>query len=545
MQFPPVTEIERIAKYKRMQKIYDGKLAEVYERATELLKDTPYAPQLHKLYIAVNIVSTIAKKPADFLFGERPAFDCDMASDSIQQKRITSIVEENDIPVLGHESVLGCGIRGDAWLKVRYGYREDLSELRALIGDNLPDHFEMEPIIEHVRADAVFPEVSLKNVKKFAAINVTTLEWVGKDGTVIDDGSGNIIGGVEKNPQSDGLIRTVLGMSEDTPYLNVERHIPGFIIYERYRLSPKGVDDRFGVPIDLYDIVEKVQTGRDVDIVETGAPLPLVRHIPYTSLDDRWYGEGSIEKIETLLAAINDRLVQIDYILWKHSDPQMYGPPLDGQSGNAVAMGGKYIEVAKDEQTPGYLTWNSQLEGAFKELDRLLGLVYQITETPDWLFGTSVVGDGNKAGGTSHTSNSAIRQRFLPITSKTKRIRAHVDKALRDAIWLAQILENRANREVDDFEPYEPVYPVIHWAEPIPLDEKEQAETYNLRTGGKPTLDVKSAIKRSDNVDDTQADQIIARIEDDEKRANQMPSFVDASIFREVEEPVTDVESDK
>ena len=39
-------------------------------------------------------------------------------------------------------------------------------------------------------------------------------------------------------------------------------------------------------------------------------------------------GKGSriLKKVESLLSAIMDRLVQIDYILWKHADPNIYGP---------------------------------------------------------------------------------------------------------------------------------------------------------------------------------------------------------------------------
>jgi hypothetical protein len=49
-----------------------------------------------------------------------------------------------------------------------------------------------------------------------------------------------------------------------------------------------------------------------------------------------------------------------------------------------------------------------------------------------------------------------------------------------------------------------------------------------LRTGGKPTIDVKSAIKRMDDVDDMQAQEVMNRIADDEKNAN---GFVDGTIF--------------
>jgi hypothetical protein len=49
-----------------------------------------------------------------------------------------------------------------------------------------------------------------------------------------------------------------------------------------------------------------------------------------------------------------------------------------------------------------------------------------------------------------------------------------------------------------------------------------------IRTGEKPTLDVKSAIKRQDDVDDTKAEEILRRIDEDTKRTE---GFVEPSIF--------------
>lgn len=495
-QFPPEQDIERLAKYKRLRKIYRGRLFEVYERATRILKGTPQEDQLNKLHIAINIVDPIVKKPADMLVGENPVIDTGQPSESITSQRVASIVEENDLQQLIHESVIGGGYRGDSWIKVRYGYRQDYSELESM-GYELPADAELEPIIEHVNASTVFPETSANNVKRFKAINIATVEFVETK-------------------------------KREFIYLNVERHLPGYIIYERYRMVDKIVDSTYGVPIPTFQIVEKVPTGREYNVVATGCSYPLVYHIPYTSLDDTWQGESGIEKIESLLGAITDRIVQIDYILWKHSDPAMYGPPIG--TDETTRAGGQYIEVEKDDVTPGYLTWSSQLDAAFKQLDILLGLVFQISETPDWLFGTSVIGEGNKAGGTSHTSNAAIKSRYLPILSKVNRIRMHVERAIRDALWCAQIVENYANEGVEGFTSYEPAYPTIDWKSGIPRDEKEEAEIANIRTGGKPTIDVKTAIRRMDDLDDIEAKKIIDGIEGDEMRVN---GFVDASIFND------------
>lgn len=455
-------------------------------------------------------MDVLLAKPADLMFGEPPSYESGKPDASIEQTRLNSIVEENDLNQLGHELVIGAGIRGDAWIKAYYAVRQDLSEVPTDEDGKPLVSADPEPIIEAVDASYVFPELSRGSRKRFKAVNIAYVEWVTETTKP----------GIEKyslQKQPD---------VQEVPYLNVERHVPGFIMYERYKLAPKSVDTTFDAPIQTFTILEAVATGRESDIEETGLTWIPVFHVPYKTTDDDWRGISGIEKLESVLAAINDRLVQIDYILWKHSDPTAYGPDL-GEA--ETRFSGRYIPVDKNDVTPGYMTWDSQLDGAFKELDILLGLVFQMSETPQWLFGTTLAQD--KGGtGTSHTDGVAIKARFMPILSKVKRIRTHVDRAFRDALWTSMALENYANEGVDGFEPYEAVYPTIAWKDGIPRDEKELAEIMQIRTGGKPTIDVQSAIKRQDEVDDEKAREIMARIQTDEETVN---GTVDSSIFNE------------
>lgn len=511
-QFPPDNDLERLAKYLRGRKIFDGKQYEIYERASELLKDTPFAAQLEKLFIAVNIIDILVTKPADLMVGEPPTYETGLPEGSPQQKALNRIVEENDIVQTTHELVIGAGARGDSWIKNYHAVRTDFSELPE--GAIIPDGVRPEPIIEAVAAENVFPELSRGSRKRFKAVNIAYVEW-------------------ELTRMQPGLEKYLSKKDDrfvEIPYLNVERHVPGFIIYERYLLHEKGVNTYFGVPIPLYTIGERVATGREIEIVETGVPRILVHHVPYKTLDDDWQGISGIEKLESILAAINDRCAQIDWILWKHSDPTAYGPELPMDADGSIRTGGKYIPVTKEDATPGYMTWDSQLDGAFKELDILLGLVYQMSETPQWLFGTTLAADKGGSG-TSHSDGSAIQMRMMPILSKVKRIRVHVDKAIRDALWSAMELENFANDGVEGFVPYEPVYPKINWRDGLPKDLKAEAEAYQIRTGGKATLDIKTAIKRMDGVDDEQAGEIASRIAGDEKA---LSGTVDSNIFNNI-----------
>jgi hypothetical protein len=145
-----------------------------------------------------------------------------------------------------------------------------------------------------------------------------------------------------------------------------------------------------------------------------------------------------------------------------------------------------------------------------------------MSETPQWLFGT-VLGENSGGTGTSHTDSASIKARFMPILSKVKRIRTHYDKALRDALWTCQLLDIAHG----DYG-FEAVYPKINWKDGIPSNALEEAQIMQIRTGNKPTIDVKSAVKRQDDLDDEKADEIIKRIGDDEKNMN---GFVDGSVF--------------
>lgn len=505
--FPPTDHIERLARYKRFTMLNEGRHYEVYHRARALFSSSEQTEQLKKLYMAVNIIDILATKPADLMFQEQPIYESGDDDDTRAQETIERVVKNNRLNLMGHEVVTGAGIRGDAFIKTYFDYVEDISEL-----PYIPSNMKMEPVIESQDPSTVFPELARGSKKKFKAVNIASVEWV-------------------TNPST----------KDETPFLNIERHVAGFIEYQRFRLEPLGVDGyntKYGVGIPTFRIVREVETDRDENIVETGVPKILVRHIPYKSDDERWQGRGTVENIESLIGAINDRLVQIDYILMKHSDPNMYGPDLDAAS--TLSSGGKYIPVRKDEVTPDYMVWNSELEGAFKELDYLLSLVYQIAETPQWLFG-QVVSSGNSAGGTgtSHTDSAAIKSRFMPILSKVKRVRAHVDYAFRDALEAALYLDNEGNKNVSGFESYEPSYPTITWKDGLPQNEKELAEIMDIRTGGRPTLDVTNAIKRQDGINSFEAKQIRERIAEDE----ESDSMVDSSIFNretehiEIDEP--------
>lgn len=62
----------------------------------------------------------------------------------------------------------------------------------------------------------------------------------------------------------------------------------------------------------------------------------------------------------------------------------------------------------------------------------------------------------------------------------------------------------------------------IKWEDGLPQDEKQMAEIMQIRTGNKPTISQKSAIKILDNRSDDSAEVELEAILDDEMATNPM-----------------------
>lgn len=144
-QYPPAADIERLAKYERGRAIFQGRHAEIYERASSILADTPQAPQLKTLFIAVNIMDVLLTKPADLMVGDPPTYDSGKGPQSREQTRLDSVVQENDLTQMMHEIVIGGGYRGDSFIKTRIDSRDDFTETLQL-GLKPPETVK-EPII--------------------------------------------------------------------------------------------------------------------------------------------------------------------------------------------------------------------------------------------------------------------------------------------------------------------------------------------------------------------------------------------------------------
>jgi Phage portal protein, SPP1 Gp6-like len=488
--FPPVEHEARIIRYKENKKLFKGNHWDIFRQYNNSLT----REQKNMLYVSVNFPSLIAKKSADFLFGENASFSAGKGDNSTEQERMDEWTETNDISILNYESALSNSYRGDAFYKVRYGQAE---------GGELPKEFDpFRVIIEQQNAEYVFPEHAIGDTNKIIAYHVA----------------------IPYQPD----------MSKEIWNLDIESHYAGRIEYATFEMKP--LNYNMDGEVTNFKITGEFVKARRV--VETGVPMPLVVHIPNYATDDSWEGIDDITELRPIMDEINNRLSQIAIILDKHSDPAISVPAgslqedADGNPTFRVGLDKVFETMGKDDVKPEYITWDGQLQNAFTELDKLVQYLLTIAEIPEVAIG---MGDS----GTSGSSGLAIKWRMNSLLAKVNRKRQYYNKGLKRVFMIAQLLEKSVGTAN-----YELFTPLINFRDGLPKDEMEMANIVSTRTGGAITMSQKRALMYLDDMTEEQAEAELERIKEEEE-ANA-PQFADPSIFNaeEDEEAVVDEEED-
>ncbi|MGG3561661.1 phage portal protein [Neobacillus rhizosphaerae] len=461
--YPNVTKAhgKRIKRYRENKKLFMGQHYEILEKYNDVLSTY----QQRQVYVTTNLAGLIAKKSADFLFGENALYSAGGKDNSPEQEKLDEWVKQNDIHITNYESALSNAYRGDSFYKVRWGQEH---------GGMVPK--ELDPfrvIIEAQNAEYVFPETYPNDSTRIMAFHIAVPSEV---------------------PNTDG----------EEWVLNVESHFPNKIVYRSFRMNP--VEENIN-GITSWRIYAEIGEAREVD---TNVPFPLVVHVPNYSTDDSWEGIDDLSELKGLFSELNTRLSQISEILSKHADPAMIVPQgtlVEDENGQPAYRVGvdKVFEVMTGELEPKYLTWNGQLEFAFREIEKILDLILMKAEIPAVALG---VGDS----GTSGSSGLAIKWRLNSLLAKINRKRQYYDKALKRIFTIAQLLEMDRRKKVE----FKPFVTVIKFQDGLPKDEMEQATIMQIRTGAKPTISQKRAIMELEGISEEQAQQILDELEEEQ-----------------------------
>jgi len=457
-KFPLASDLNRLNDYEYYKKLFMGKHFEAFNVR---IGDKDYNRAHAKLrFLVVNFAGLLSKIMADMLFGEPVSVKLPNGD----QEWLDAFWRENNMDVQCYESALGNSYNGDAIFKLRIGPRNEKSESTVIVEDIVPKIY--------------FPKIDGFNVR--ATSKEQVLAW-----TFVLDGE---------------------------TYLRQEIHTPGKIQNKVFKM--KGED--IVAPVS----VSTLGDGSIKEEEDTGINESLIVHIPNWKTGDRHFGLSDYLDLDTLFYALCNRLSKIDNILDTHGDPILMVPPgIIDEHGNVNKKALGVVEVKEGENNkPEYIVWDASLDSAFKEVEKLVEMLYLTAEiSPD------VLGMGT---GTSD-SGRALKFKLMRTLAKVSRKRLYYDHAIKQLVYTAQKFAKANNIAINGKQlSGEPVMPEIDWKDGLPIDNHEQLldEIQAVDAGLTPKTE---AIMRLYDVDEKSAEEQLKVIEK-ERPAITVPSM-DAS----------------
>ncbi len=279
--------------------------------------------------------------------------------------------------------------------------------------------------------------------------------------------------------------------------LRTEVHTAGAIDNHLYWLNGDEIDHEVDLKVSAkyQDVPEHV---------DTGVPYPLVFVVSNIKKRNDVYGISDYDSIENLVKELETRIIKVSSILDIHSRPAMTGPSsmltTDMETGEeTMRMNGRFFAVNKDEDKPEYITWDGKLDSSFQEMDRLVSMIYAVTD-----LNPAAIGDFS---GGAVASGSALRRLLLRTISHCNRIRVRFDQVLKRAIKAASILD--VNGRIKDAVQIE--LSLISWQDGLPSDDLENSMIEQTRANSGLTSR-SSAIMRLDGCTREEADEEMERI---------------------------------
>jgi hypothetical protein len=352
---------------------------------------------------------------ADMLFGERIVFD---AEDKTNQKWLDGLLDENEFLSQCYESALINSRRGDDIFKLRVGARENIPGAKSTI------------IIEQVTAAIYFP--------------------------VLDTSSSR------NTPKEDILAWNFRQNGND--YIHKETHRPGYIFHEIFRY-----DKATGKLVSPEDVT---QFGFK-PVEETKVNYSLIVHVPNVRDGSGYFGTSDYQDLGPLFFALNNRITKIDNILDKHSDPILAVPPgVIDENGSIKKEALGMFEV--DNENPGfnkpeYIVWNANLESAFKEVDKIVEMLFMFSEISQDAMGVGQTGGQTESG-------RALKFKLLRTIAKRNRKKIYYDSAIKKLLLRAMELGKAHGIEINGVKVSKPERITIDWGDGVINDETEMVE---------------------------------------------------------------------
>lgn len=432
VQFPYANQQDRLNRYRQNDQLFESAH---YLAFANVAGSKEFKNDYERLrYVMANFAGLISKVAADMLFGEEIKI---VMPDKNQQAFMDALVHDNSLHTLFYESALESSRRGDAVFKIRI-------ENNRLIWDT-------------VNPSIYFPRLNPNNITGEPLAH--ELAWTFK-------------------------------AANGREYLRKEIHTAGQVTNEVWEFANHEVGARATWNSIFPDQPETESTGIN---------RPLIIHIPNFRDRSRFFGFDDYTDIMTLQFALNNRLTKNENILDKHSDPILAVPEgvLD-ENGKIKRESLHMFEMVPDPETgenpakPEYIVWNAQMDASFKQIDKLMDLLFMVSETSPDAFGM---------GKSSVTSGRALKLLLMRTIAKVNRKRIYFNQAIKEAAYVSQLMAKQHGVSVMGVNMTgEAIIPELEWSDGLPTDSFEAAQEEQMRVAAGNTSTVDS-IMRLDHVD--------------------------------------------
>jgi hypothetical protein len=424
---------ERLALYKRNEHLFEGDHGKVWQDELRKLR----GDKSGDLRLKLNYFQLVSLFWSDMAVGETPYAKAD-EEQTAQVEALSRIIQWTDLWSIMEDAVVDMSIYGDAPLKVRY---QDYG------------------IIENVPPEYWFPVVEASNVKQVKA-HVIAYEFEDP----------------ELNEAQIAAVDSGLSLSTGkTSYLKVEIHLVGLIEHRLYGLKDKKIETQ----IDLADFPDFASLQ---SVEETGLDDFAIIVLHNTTSTKKYHGKEDYSIFLDVVKELETRYPQVFFILDKHADPSMYGPPMEEQDprdGEYKVQGGSryFTLVDKEQAVPGMITWDGNLDASFQTIAGegwgLMQRFYELSETSKVCFDSSAGGQGLSA--------QALRLMMWKPLKKSNKIQRRLTPVVQQLIRLVSMVE--VNMGMKGAVPIENI--TINWHDGMPIDEQADAQRdATLVTGG-------------------------------------------------------------
>jgi hypothetical protein len=442
---------DRLAIYERNENLFEGCHEKVWQDELRRLR----GDKSGDLRLKLNYFQLISLFWADMAVGEVPDAKADEEQPA-QVDALKRIIQWTDLWSVLDDAIIDMSKCGDAPIKIRY---------------------QEYGIVENIPPEYWFPVVEASNVKQLKAhIIAYEFDDPGTPAQTVD-----IPTMIPATAQlTDAQIKAVesgnvLTSSDKISFLKVEIHTVGQIEHRLYRLKDKKINAQ--VDLNSFPDFKALQS-----IEPTGLDDFAIIVLHNTTSTKRYHGKEDYSIFLDVIKELEIRYPQVFFILDKHSDPSMYGPPMEEQDprdGEYKVQGGsRYYALADKEQAiPGMITWDGQLAANFQviagESWGLMQRFYELSETSKVCFDSSAGGQGLSA--------QALRLMMWKPLKKANKIQRRLTPVVQQLIRLASLAE--VNMSMKDAVVIENV--TINWHDGMPVDESADAQRDSTLVTGK------------------------------------------------------------